>query len=140
MYKIMRGLDFIKTYLDDLLMMMSDTLDNHLCKLTLVLDQLCANGLQVNTEKSTFCATEIKYLGYGITQSWIQHLPKKVQVILDLEPSTNLKELCRVLGIIQYYQDIWQQRSHILAPLTNLVRKGKKQFKWERFTKNISKQ
>eukprot|EP00957_Ditylum_brightwellii_P140739 10721365-Ditylum_brightwellii.AAC.1 len=108
MYKIMSGFDFIKTYLNDLLMMMSDTLDNYLHKLTLLLDQLQANGLKVNTDKSTFCATEIKCLGYWITQDRIQPLPKK------------------------YYQDIWQQRSHILAPLTDLLGKGKKKFKWER--------
>eukprot|EP00957_Ditylum_brightwellii_P104075 7929078-Ditylum_brightwellii.AAC.1 len=71
----MSGLDFIKTYLDNLLMMMPDTLDDHLHKLALVLDQLWANGL-------------------------------KVQAILDLESPTNLKELRRVLGIAQYYQDI----------------------------------
>ena len=33
MYKIMSGLNFIKTYLDDLLMMTSDTLDDHLREL-----------------------------------------------------------------------------------------------------------
>eukprot|EP00957_Ditylum_brightwellii_P023179 1749181-Ditylum_brightwellii.AAC.1 len=75
---------------------------------------------------------EIKYLGYWITWNGIQPLPKKVQAILDLELPTNLKELYRVLGIVQYYQDIWQQRSHILAPLTDLVGKGKKEFKWGR--------
>eukprot|EP00957_Ditylum_brightwellii_P069438 5272061-Ditylum_brightwellii.AAC.1 len=116
----MSGLDFIKAYLNNLLIMTSDTLDNHLRKLTLKLDQLRVNGLKVNTDKSMFCTTEIEYLGYWITPSGIPPLPKKVQAILDLEPPANLKELRRVLGIVQYYQDIWQQRSHILAPLTNL--------------------
>eukprot|EP00957_Ditylum_brightwellii_P157756 12006934-Ditylum_brightwellii.AAC.1 len=111
---------------------MSDTLDNHLYKLTLVLDRLQANGSKVKPDKSTFYTTEIEYLSYWIIQEGIQTLPKKVQAILDLEPPTNLKELCRVLIIVHYYQDIWQQRSHILAPLTNLVRKGEKKFKWER--------
>eukprot|EP00957_Ditylum_brightwellii_P065844 4994212-Ditylum_brightwellii.AAC.2 len=63
----MSGLDFVKTYLDDLLMMMSNTLDDHLHKLTLVLDQLWANGLKVNADKSTFCTTTIQYLDYWIT-------------------------------------------------------------------------
>eukprot|EP00957_Ditylum_brightwellii_P033856 2565711-Ditylum_brightwellii.AAC.1 len=67
----MSDLDFIKTHLDDLPMMTSDTLDNHLHKLTLVLDQLQANGLKVNIDKSTFCATETKYLDYRITQDGI---------------------------------------------------------------------
>eukprot|EP00957_Ditylum_brightwellii_P014516 1092786-Ditylum_brightwellii.AAC.1 len=63
----MSGLDFVKTYVDNILMMMPDTLDNHPHKLTLVLDQIWANGLKVNADKSTVCATEIKYLGYWIT-------------------------------------------------------------------------
>ena len=106
MYKTMSGLDFVKTYLNNLLMMTSNMLDNHLCKLTLVLDQPCANRLKVNAEKGTFCTMEIKYLGYWITQNGIQPLPKKVQAILNLEPPMNLKELRGVLHIIQYYQDI----------------------------------
>eukprot|EP00957_Ditylum_brightwellii_P092845 7068470-Ditylum_brightwellii.AAC.1 len=73
----MSGLDFVKTYLGNLLMMTLDTLDNHPRKLTLVLDQLRANRLKVNTNKSTFCTTEIKYLGYWITRDGIQPLPKK---------------------------------------------------------------
>eukprot|EP00957_Ditylum_brightwellii_P039015 2949160-Ditylum_brightwellii.AAC.1 len=67
----MSGLDLIKTYLNNLLMTTSDILDDNLRKLTIVLDQLQANGLKVNTDKSTFCTTEIKYLGYWITQDMI---------------------------------------------------------------------
>eukprot|EP00957_Ditylum_brightwellii_P086684 6596214-Ditylum_brightwellii.AAC.1 len=67
----MSGLDLVKTYLNDLLMMTSNTLDNHLRKSTLVLDQLRANGLKVNADKSTFCTMEIEYLGYWITQEGI---------------------------------------------------------------------
>eukprot|EP00957_Ditylum_brightwellii_P207599 15353688-Ditylum_brightwellii.AAC.1 len=93
----MSGLNFITTYPDDLLMMMADTLDNHL-----------------------------DYPRWHLT------FTKKVQAILDLEPPTNLKQVRKVLDILQYYPDIWQQRSHILAPLTNLVGKGKKKFKCKR--------
>eukprot|EP00957_Ditylum_brightwellii_P186883 14231482-Ditylum_brightwellii.AAC.1 len=67
----MSGIDFVETYLNNLLMMTSNTLDDHQRKLTLVLDQLRANGLKVNADKSTFCTTAIKYLGYWITQDEI---------------------------------------------------------------------
>eukprot|EP00957_Ditylum_brightwellii_P141790 10803107-Ditylum_brightwellii.AAC.1 len=63
----MNGLDFIKTYLGDSLMMTPDTLDKHLCKLTLVLK----HGLKVKADKSAFCAKEIKYIGYCIAQDGI---------------------------------------------------------------------
>ncbi len=38
-----------------------------------------------------------------------------------LNPPNNVKELQQFLGMVQYYRDMWQKRSEILAPLTNLV-------------------
>ena len=32
--------------------------------------------------------------------------------------------------MVQYYRDLWKGRSHILAPLTDLVGKSKKKLKW----------
>eukprot|EP00957_Ditylum_brightwellii_P133341 10166407-Ditylum_brightwellii.AAC.1 len=71
MYEILSGLDFVKTYLKNVLMMTPDTLGNHLRMLTLALDQLRASVFKVNADKSTFYDTEIKYLGYWITQDRI---------------------------------------------------------------------
>eukprot|EP00978_Attheya_sp_CCMP212_P021550 scaffold63059_cov67-Attheya_sp.AAC.2 len=73
--------------------------------------------------KVHFWATaQIEYLGYWITRTGIKPLETQVKPILDLEAPTNVKQTLRVLGIvIQYYWDIWEKRSHILAPLTNLV-------------------
>eukprot|EP00957_Ditylum_brightwellii_P067677 5136838-Ditylum_brightwellii.AAC.1 len=67
----MSCLDFVKAYLNDLLVMMSDTLDDPLRKLTLVLDQLWTNGLKVKTDKNMLCAMKLKYLDYWITQDGI---------------------------------------------------------------------
>ena len=36
-------------------------------------------------------------------------------------PPKSVKELCRFLGMVQYYRDIWARRSEMLAPLSNLV-------------------
>jgi hypothetical protein len=41
--------------------------------------------------------------------------------MLALEPPRNVKELCRFLGMVQYYRDLWARRSDMLAPLTSLV-------------------
>jgi hypothetical protein len=44
-----------------------------------------------------------------------------MQAILALNLPNNVKELQQFLGVVQYYRDMWQKRSEMLAPLTNLV-------------------
>ncbi len=92
-------------------------------KMKTVLTRLHDAGLKVNAAKSSFCAHEIEYLGYILTRGGIKPQPKKVQVILTLNPPNNFKELRHFLGMVQYYRDIWARRSKMLAPLTDLVGK-----------------
>ena len=65
-----------------------------------------------------------------LTADGIRPTEQKVKAILDLQPPQTLRELRRVLGMVQYYRDLWRGRSHILAPLTDLVGKSKKKLKW----------
>jgi hypothetical protein len=104
-----------------LLTITRETLDKHLQKMETVLTRLCDAGLKVNAAKSSFCAHEIDYLGCIPTKEGIKPQPKKVQVILALNPPNKVKELRHFLGIIQYYRDMWARRSEMLAPLTDLV-------------------
>ncbi len=48
-------------------------------------------------------------------------MKEKVSAILALNPASNVKNLRRFLGMVQYYRDILEKCSHFLAPLTNLV-------------------
>ena len=107
MSELMESLEYVRTYLDDLLVITNDSFNDHLRKLEIVLKRLRSANLKVNVEKSNFCTSSIEYLGYLITRDGIKPTPKKVQAILDLEPPKTRKDLCRVLGIIQHYRDLW---------------------------------
>ena len=87
--------------------------------------------LKVNLKKSFFGKKETEYLGYIIGPHGIRPQPKKVEAILNLQPPKTLKQLRSLLGLVQYYRDVWPRRSHILAPLSDKSSsKNKKKFVW----------
>ena len=121
MSELMVALEFVRTYLDDLLCITKASLDDHLNHLRLVLTRLREVGLKVNAPKSKFCAEETEYLGYILTRTGIKPQPKKVQAVLAINTPKSVKDLRSFLGMVQYYRDLWARRSEMLAPLTSLV-------------------
>ena len=109
-----QDLEYVRTYIDDLLILSCSTCEDHLDKLGKILQHLQDKGLRMNAPKSTFATDEIDRDG-------IKPQEEKVSAIFALQPPTNVKQLRRVLGIIQYYRDIWEKRTDLLAPLTDLV-------------------
>ena len=107
MSDLMAHLQFVKVYIDDILLITKDSFEDHLAKLRQVLSTLHDAGLKCNLSKSFFCQEQVEYLGYLLTREGIKPTPKKVQAILNLEPPNNVREVHRVLGILQYYRDIW---------------------------------
>ncbi len=91
MGNLMATLEYIRAYIDDLLVIIKSSLDNHLDKLEQFFIQLRDAGLKVSVAKSFFCAQETEYLGYIPTRGGIIPQPKKVQVILALNPPIMLK-------------------------------------------------
>jgi hypothetical protein len=119
---LMEGLEFVRTYLDDLLLITKESYDDHLARVEEVLIRLSKAGLRVNISKSAFARQELEYLGYWLTPNGIRPLTKKVEAIQRLQRPKTVKQLRSFLGMINYYRDMWRNRSHILAPLTALTK------------------
>ena len=94
MSELMQDLDFVRTYIDDLLVLTKGSYEEHLEKLEHVLVRLQQAGLKVNAKKSFFAQRELEYLGYWITCDGIKPLPAKVQAILKIDTP---KKNCKVL-------------------------------------------
>ena len=107
MSELMQGLDFVRTYLDDLLVLTKGTFEDHLINLEKVLIRLEEAGLKCNAEKSFFGKDSLEYLGYWISREGISPLPKKVEAWKQIKPPTNIKELRSFVGMINYYRDMW---------------------------------
>jgi hypothetical protein len=95
MGNLVATLEYIRAYIDNLLVITKGSLDDHLDKLKQVFIQLRDAGLKINATKSIFCAQETEYLGYILTRArgGSKPQPKKVQAILALNPPNNVKEL-----------------------------------------------
>ncbi len=74
--ELMPTLEFVQTYLDDLLCISYSSLDDHLAKLQRVFIMLWNAGLNVNACKSCFCAMETEYLVYILSRDGIKSQPK----------------------------------------------------------------
>ena len=92
MSELMSALEFVRIYLDDLLVITRASLEDHLEKLRMVFLKLREAQLRINENKSTFCAIATEYLGYTLTREGIKPQTNKVQSILALKAPTNVKE------------------------------------------------
>ena len=66
----------------------------------------------------------MEYLGYFIAKEGIRPVEKKVEAIMNLAPPTTKKQLRCFIGLVNFYRDMWQHRSTLLAPLTKLTSKS----------------
>ena len=82
MSELMATLEFVRTYLDDLLCISKGNLDNHLAKLIRVLIRLRNAGSKVNARKSCFCAMETEYLGYILSRDVSNHNQRRYKQFL----------------------------------------------------------
>jgi hypothetical protein len=85
--KLVQDMEYVKTYLDDLLILTktNSSFKDHLLKLEMVLARLSTTGMRVNISKSKFFAEQIEYLGYWITRQVIQPIHNKVEAILNIK-------------------------------------------------------
>ena len=85
MSKLTQDMEYVKTYLDDLLILTNKTFKDHLLKLEMVLTRLSTAGMRVNASKSKVFAEQIEYLGYWITRQGIQPVHNKIEDILNIK-------------------------------------------------------
>ena len=118
--EVLRGLDFVYAYIDDLLIA-SDSEDEHIRHLELLFQRLSSYGIVINPSKCIFAASSLDFLGHHISANGIAPLPSKVQAIQDFPPPSTLRKLREFLGLINFYRRFVPRCASILQPLTDLL-------------------
>jgi hypothetical protein len=124
MNDLLDGLDAVRVYIDDILHVTKGAWEDHLEGLEEVFRPLQKAGLKVNAKKCNFGAHEMECLGYDITQTGVQPIPKKVQAMQAIKTPKTRKQLRGFIGMINFYRDKWKNRASLLAPLTALTSKN----------------
>ena len=124
MSELFVGLDTLRVYIDELLHVTKGSWAEHLTVLKEMFTRLQKAGLKVNASKSCFGAHKFDYLGYHVTRDGVMPIPKKVEAIQALAVPKTRIQLRQFIGMINFYRDMWQKRSELLAPLTALTSKN----------------
>ena len=128
MNKVLKGLKFVMTYLDDIIIFSQDELQ-HLEHLEIVFSHLREAGLKMKRSKCDFFKSEIHYLGHLISPEGISLLPNKLDSIKHMPVPNSTKEIKQFLGLTGYYRKFVPGFADISRPLTTLTKKDVK-YEW----------
>ena len=128
MNRVISGHGNCVVYLDDVLVY-SNSWEEHLGHLRDLFGRLSKAGLVVNLAKCEFGKATVTYLGHIVGQGHVAPRCAKVQAIVDFPAPSSKKEILRFLGMCGFYRKFVPNFSEVVAPMTDLLKKGVK-FEW----------
>ena len=123
--EVLRGLDFVFPYLDDILVASQDK-KTHLQDLGKLFLRLENYGVNINKDKCIFGSSSVNFLGHNISADGIVPLQSKCEAIKNFPLPTNQTELRRFIGMVNYYRRFVPDCAEMLAPLHGKLRRSKK--------------
>jgi len=111
--------DHVLIYVDDIIIM-SDTLDEHIAHINSVIDKLTAVNLRLNFDKCHFGFSSIQILGHLLTGDSRRPDPEKLRKLMSWVRPTTGKQIMSFLGFVNYLRDYVPNMSQLAAPLDKL--------------------
>ncbi|BHF80069.1 hypothetical protein SprV_0702319300 [Sparganum proliferum] len=117
---VLRGLTFVYTYIDDLLMA-SQNEEEHKEHPAIVFDRLDKFGVVINPSNCVLGVPSHEFLGHHVDSEDSRSLPSKVEAIHDFPPPTSKRQLQRFLGMVNFYRRFLLNCADLMLPLTNML-------------------
>lgn len=120
--------DFVMVYLDDIIIY-SNSYEEHIHHLRLVLERLQLHGLHCSLNKCTFATNSLLYLGHEIRGEINTPQIKHLDQLQNYAIPRNKKDIQSFLGVLNWLREYIPRLSEITAPLTELL-SPKCKWKW----------
>ncbi|KAL5491405.1 hypothetical protein EMCRGX_G016687 [Ephydatia muelleri] len=126
MSMVLAGLSWVTclVYLDDIIIF-SRTVEEHLQRLTEVLQRLKEAGLKIKTSKCHLLCKSVRYLGYVVSEKGIAADADKIKCVENWPTPTDHESLRQFLGFASYYRKFIRNFADTAAPLHALTEKSK---------------
>ena len=121
--KVLDGIQNIIIYIDDVIIHTA-THKHHLQNLDQVLAKLEQHQLKINLAKCFFGNIIVAYLGFILTPEGIRPGCKKLQLLSDMLPPTNLRQIRQLIGPCNFFRNHIKDFVPISQPLHPLTRKS----------------
>jgi len=121
----LRGLTYLccLVFIDDTIVI-GRSFDEHLANLQAVLQRFRKANLKLKPAKCRVFQHRVKFLGHIVSKEGIEVDPQKVECIQAWEFPKTVSELRTFLGLCSYYRQYCPGYATIVAPLTEMLRKG----------------
>ena len=113
---------FVTTFVDDL-MVHSNSFEEHVKHIGIILSKLNDAGITLNKKKCKFGHSKVKFLGVIVGEGEVSPDPEKVEAIKNFRKPATKKEMRSFLGLLSFYRKFVPNLSKYIAPLTDLLRK-----------------
>lgn len=121
MQTVLRKLDGVKNYLDDIIVY-GNSQEAHDKHLQAVRHRLEEVGLQINFDKSSFNQASIPFLGHVISKEGLRPSPDHLIAIAEAPRPTDMVALRSFLGLTSWFNKFLPNYATVVEPLRQMLR------------------
>jgi len=121
--KVLRGTEEFTASLLDVVVIFSDTWEDHLKHIAIVLQRIREACLTLNKAKCQFCLETMQIVGYTLKHGKLLPSDYKIEAISKLGPDKTKKGVKAILGLAGYYRNLIPNFAKKRTALQSCLRK-----------------